>query len=129
MSNAKPKHARIVKLNRIERIYTPPQIEQSFESASASSESENGDVSGEYLTKLYVIKNYSGNLIYGDLTVLEGDFVYLISESEFYYFVENKVGTQGFLPKEICIDLEDMLRKATLNQMQPNMDNFKITSL
>ena len=123
-------YAKIVKLNKIQRIDT---LEKSFESSagtSVSDESSNDfDVSGEYLTKLYVIKDYSGNLVYGDLTVVEGDYVYLISESEFYFFVENNAGIQGFLPKEVCIDLQDMLRKAALHQMKSNVENFKITSL
>ena len=127
-STTKPKQARIVKLKRIQRNSLNTSEEKSFESPCMSQlESEDFDVSGEYLTKLYVIKNYKGDLIYGDLSVAEGDYVYFISESEFYYFVENKCGIQGFLPKETCVDLDEMVKKAVLNQS--NSTNLKITSV
>ena len=95
MSNStKPKQARIVKLNKI-KLDSPISCHVYETPCGSNAESEEFDVSGEYLTKLYVIKNYKGDLVYGDLPVREGDYVYFISESEFYYFVENKHGVQG----------------------------------
>ena len=129
MSNSiKPKQAKIVKLKRIQRNSVTSSDEKSFESTASISqiETEDFDVSGEYLTKLYVIKNYRGDLIYGDLSVEVGDHVYFISESEFYYFVENKFGIQGFLPKETCVDLDEIIKSATT---QSNSFNLKTTSV
>ena len=123
----KPKQARIVKLNRIQRHSMTPSEDKSFTSPCVSQlDSEDFDVSGEYLTKLYVIKNYQGDLVYGDLSVVVGDYVYFISESEFYYFVENKFGIQGFLPKETCVDLDEIIKSAS---DQSNSTKLKITSV
>ena len=99
---------------------------ESFESTINQSDSDDYDVSGEYLTKLYVIKDHAGTCLYGDLSVRKGEFLYLISESDTYCFVENKDGVQGFVPKEICIDLDETVRKAQNNFTCPNC---KITSL
>jgi uncharacterized protein YaiL (DUF2058 family) len=101
-------------------------IDMTFESTKSLSDEDENDVSGEFLTKLYVIKDYKAQLIYGDLTVKRGECVYLICETDSYCFVENNAGMQGFIPKESCIDLDDTLRKAKLKMQIPFC---KVTSL
>jgi hypothetical protein len=85
------------------------------------------DVAGVYFTKLFIIKDYRGVLTYGDLNVNKGDYVYLISESEYFCFVENEQGVQGFVPKEICIDLAETINRAQTNMRQTKY--YKVTSL
>lgn len=127
------KQAKIVKLNQtsdykpnIQQSSIPmskPQLTRydSFETSSAASsyssseiDEQENDVTGECLTKLCVIRDYKGGaLIYGDIGVKRGQLIYLICESEFYYFIENNQGKQGFVPKEICVNLDKMRRIQT----------------
>jgi hypothetical protein len=130
------KQAKIVKLNRLDStnmLQINKQLNNSNESCASnlSVESEEGqqyqDVEGEYLVKLYVIKDYSSPLLYGDLSVKAGEFIHVICEtSSDYYLVENCFGIQGFVPKEICIDLEETIKNAKINL---NEKECKITSL
>jgi hypothetical protein len=87
------------------------------------------DVSGEFLTtQLYVIRDYHSRLDYGDLSVRRGELVYLICDlSELYYLVENMRCQQGFVPKDVCINLEETIRSA--QQKLTPLPNCKITSL
>jgi hypothetical protein len=95
----------------------------------AASFNRDKDVSGEFLTtQLYVLKDYNSKLNYGDLRVKRGDLVYLVCElSEAYYLVENAIGLQGFVPKELCINLEETIKSAQ-DKFLP-IQNCKITSL
>lgn len=88
--------------------------------------SDENDVTGEYLNKILIIKDYQAQLQYGDITVRKGEYVYLISESENYCLIENSSGGQGFVPKEICLDLEETVRIARIKH---NSNYCKITSL
>ena len=82
-------------------------------------EEEDSDVCGEYLQQsLYIIKDYNAQLAYGDLSVRKGELVYLICDSDSHCFVENKMGKQGFIPKDICIDLDDTIRRAQIQLIQ-----------
>jgi len=102
------------------------QFKKIFDTKSIGS-NEQLDVVGVFLTKLFIIKDYRGVLTYGDLNVNKGDHVYLISESEYFCFVENEHGVQGFVPKDICIDLEATVRRAQTNMRQTL--HYKVTSL
>jgi hypothetical protein len=121
------KQAKIVKLNQTKSI---PSLTRSnsFETESSNSseidENEN-DVTGESLTKLCVINDYkSGQYAYGDISVRKGQLIYLIFETDAYYFIENEHGKQGFIPKEICINLDEMIQQAKIKKSLS-----KITSL
>ena len=138
------KEAKIVKLNRI-----PSQLEQAnlapfkkqqtemqtFEISKSSYGNESfsetsdieGDVTGEFMAKLFVIKDYMGSLVYGDLKVERGEFVYPIWESDVYYFVENELGQQGFVPKECCVNLDETVQKARTRLTYGSFS--KVTSL
>lgn len=143
-----PKEAKIVKLNRIPsqvqlQLQKPVQLQQyqpkqltnfeiskssyDNESFSETSDTETLDVSGEFLEKLFVIKDYSGSLVYGDLRVERGEFVYPIFESDVYYLVENELGAQGFVPKECCVNLDETVQKARSRMIDGTFS--KITSL
>lgn len=145
-----PKEAKIVKLNRIpsqvQQLQKSVQLQQyqskqpkqltnfeiskssyDNESFSETSDTETLDVSGEFLEKLFVIKDYWGSLVYGDLRVERGEFVYPIFESDVYYLVENELGAQGFVPKECCVNLDETVQKARSRMIDGSFS--KITSL
>ena len=80
-------------------------------------------------SQLYVLKDYKSDLAYGDLKVKRGELVYMVCDmSEMYYLVENSKGNQGFVPKDICIDLEQTI-KAAKDVMSKPILYSKITSL
>lgn len=142
-----PKQAKIVKLNHSKQNFssdlvimsTPINSTASIKTLTRSNSFEtesnhyseideleqNQDVSGESLTKLWVIKDYKrGELVYGDISVKKGQIIYLICESDYYYFIETDQGKQGFVPKEVCVNLEEMTRQMHLQETVT-----KITSL
>lgn len=89
-----------------------------------SSDSEH-DFSGEFIEKLYIIKKHTTQLVYGGISVKPGEIVYLISQSEFYYLIENQNGIQGIVPKDVCVNIE----KTVLNAKKNFKSKTKITSL
>ncbi len=103
---------------------------KSFETNTSNSCSDmdesDYDVSGEYLSKLYIIKDFNCELLYGDLSVKKGQHVYLICESDTHCYVENECGIQGFIPKDVCIDLEETVKNARIRMHQTYK---KVTSL
>lgn len=137
-----PKQAKIVKLNHSKPTFSNSTTmstpfnstsktltrSDSFETESnyySELDEQENDVSGESLSKLWVIKDYKrGELIYGDISVKKGQVIYLICESDFYYFIETEHGKQGFVPKEACVNLEEMTRQVQLQE-----SFCKITSL
>ena len=78
------------------------------------------------LTKLYIIRDFCGSLIYGDLSVRQGEFVYLLCKSECYFFVENQFGKFGFIPGDICVDLEEVFVNANcrIDQQATKVTSF-----
>lgn len=44
----------------------------SFDTTKSYSDSDDNDVTGEYLTKVYIIKDHKGQLNYGDMSVKRG---------------------------------------------------------
>ncbi|RNA22073.1 hypothetical protein BpHYR1_009909 [Brachionus plicatilis] len=96
----------------------------SSNSIKYSSDSEN-EVSTVYLEKLYIIKDHTTQLAYGGISVKRDELVYLISQSEYYYLIENQRGVQGIVPKDICVNLEETVRNARQNLKSKT----KITSL
>ena len=84
--------------------------------------------SNEYfgLSKLYIIRDFKGSLIYGDLNVRQGEIVYLLCKSERYLFVENQTGKFGFIPVDVCVDLDEVIvnAKYKLNSFQVKVTSF-----
>ena len=54
----------------------------------------------------------------------KGQLIYLIFETDVYYFIENEHGKQGFIPKDICVNLDEMMQQVKINKSLS-----KITSL
>jgi hypothetical protein len=79
------------------------------------------------LSKLYIIRDHTGKLLYGDLDVKQGDIVHLICESDEFYFVQDQFGMQGFVPADVTVDLDEVLSNAQLKNIFSNQN--KITSL
>ena len=77
------------------------------------------------LAKLYIIRDFNGSLIYGDLSVRQGELVYLLCKSEIYLFVENQTGKFGFIPVDVCVDLEEVIINA---KYKANRFQVKVTS-
>ena len=128
------KEAKIVKLNRItgtqqastsNKIYINKDLNysiDSFESSSSAASSE-VDESERFIAKMVIIKDYEGDLVYGDLKVATGEYVNVICDSNRFYFVQNSQRMQGFVPKEICVDF------LTLRNAHDKKSFYKITSL
>ena len=107
-------------------IYISDEAEDSIDKTKFH---ENTDVVGEFLTKLYIVSDFkSGDFYYGDLQVTRGENVYLICESENFYFVENKHGEQGFIPNDICVDLNEVQDRLKYKSKCKYLEH-KITSL
>ena len=131
------KEAKIVKLNRItgaqqasnsNKIYINKDLNysiDSFESHSsvASSEVDESERCDRFIAKMVIIKDYEGDLVYGDLKVTTGECVNVICDSNRFYFVQNSQLVQGFVPKEICVDF------STLQKAHEKKPFYKITSL
>ena len=131
------KEAKIVKLNKITKSILPKPIQQQSkfhpgssydnESAFECTFNEADTTESDLMTKLFVIKDYPGAQVYGDLSVLYGEFVYSLCESELYYLVENELGEQGFVPKDCCVNLEHTVNQARIRLMSDQV--CKVTSL
>jgi hypothetical protein len=78
------------------------------------------------LAKLYIVRDFHGSLIYGDLNVRQGEIVYLLCKSERYLFVENQFGKFGFIPVDVCVDLDEVIvnAKCKLNSFQAKVTSF-----
>jgi len=121
----KSKLARVVKLEQIKAV--PPSPPSHTNDSFESTDEAIADVSGEELTKLFVIKDYRGALVYGDLAVECGEFIYMIYESKDYYLAENESAEQGFVPKDCCVNLEEAVTKARVKMLDGKM--CRVTSL
>lgn len=132
------KVAKIVKLMRRKKSQEHPvqQIEPSTDeiqtdfyydfniSSSSSISPYTQPISLLPAINLYIIRDYKAKLIYGDLSVRQGEVVRLICDlATLFNFVENSDGQQGFVPKDICVDLEHMIESAHTK------DECQVTSL
>ncbi len=119
----------IAKVVKLEQFKVKPSSKSSHANdLSVSSIDEAiADVSGEELMKLFVIKGYKGALVYGDLAIESGEFIYMISETNKYFLVENEAGKQGFVPKDCCVNLEQTVTNARVKMLDGK--KCRVTSL
>ena len=128
--------SKIMKINKPNRtnvfdssVSSVNSTEKSFDSLDNDPNFDtdsNSEPAIQYLTRLYVIKDYMPELMFGDLMVKKGQMVYLLADSNGHCLVMNDSGDQGFVPKEICLDLEETMRKA---QQKNHITSCKVTSL
>jgi hypothetical protein len=92
---------------------------------SISSE-ESANITKEMNTELYVVRDFQGDNMYGDLCVQQGEILRLICESNTFFFVANQYGQQGYIPIDVAVDMIEVMQRA---KRKTTNHNAKITSV
>lgn len=107
------------------QIETSSLTQSSVINSSINSSDSENDCSEILPETLYIIKKHTSQLVCGGISVNPGEIVFLISESEFFYLIQNQSGIQGIVPKDVCVNIEKTVRNAKQNIKSKT----KITSL
>lgn len=132
--------ARIVKLNTLSKSRSalnrrlndcPSPYGSDGQSITSESDlsnlsEENANITKEMYTELYVVRDFQGDYMYGDLSVRKGEILKLICESNTFYFAINKNGQQGYIPIDVAVDMSEVVERA---KRKISHQDSKITSV